>query len=510
MSEPSSAQDFATRSAQISDLGNVLSLLYWDQRTQMPPGGAEARAHQIATIESLAHQKLTDPGYARALEYAEQSAPQDPASFERASCRVARRRIQDAVRLPSEFVEDLAWAASAAVGTWVRARERGDFAAFAPHLETLVGLQRRKAELLGYEDNPYDALLGIYEPGLTTSRVSELFAALRERLAALLARIGPQLEGDSDSVLHGRFDPDSQIALTRQIISELGYDFQRGRQDLTVHPFAVSIGGGDVRVTLRTEPDFLGMAVFASIHEAGHAMHSQGVPGNLSRTALGDCESLVICESQSRLWENMVGRSRPFADRLLAGLSQYFPSDFADVSPDLLYRDCNRVRAGFIRVESDEIHYNLHVILRFEIEQELISGQLAVGNVPERWAELSAELLGVTPPDDAHGCLQDVHWSQAAMGYFPTYSLGNLLAAQLYQAALEQDSRIAEQCQSGVYSGLLDWMQQRVHRHGSKWNASELADYELGCELDAEPFLNYLESKFDSLYPSGAGVAGNA
>ena len=492
-------RDLAARSAELADLGYVLSLLYWDQRTQMPAGGLEARGHQIATIESLIHERTIDPEYGALLKSAGRDGNDRDESA--AGYRVARRRRHQAMRLPGEFVAELARAASEAVGVWTRARAESNFSAFAPYLERLIELQRRKAEFLGYEDDPYDALIDLYEPGMTTARTRRLFQPLRERLGALLDRIGPRLRGEPRTVLHGSFEPDSQIALARSVIEELGYDFGRGRQDLTVHPFAVSVGAGDVRVTLRTEDDYLGMALFASIHEAGHAMHSQGVPESLARTALADCESLVVCESQSRLWENLVGRSRPYSDGLLSHLRDQFPGRFDSVTPEQLYRDVNRVGAGHIRVEADELHYNLHVILRFEIEQDLIAGRLAAADVPDRWAELSRELLGVTPPDDARGCLQDVHWSQAAMGYFPTYTLGNLLAAQLYRAALASDPGIAAQCQRGEYGGLLAWMREHVHRHGSKWNATQLAQEELGEDLEAEPLLEYLESKFEALYP---------
>lgn len=499
MAHDPAAPDLAARSAELADLGYVLSLLYWDQRTKMPAGGLNARGHQIATIESLIHERTVDPEYGALLQAAADAADgRDEDSA--AGCRVAQRRRRQAVCLPGEFVAELARAASESVGVWSRARAESDFAAFAPHLERLVELQRRKAEYLGYDDDPYDALVDLYEPGMTTGRINELFAPLRGRLAALLDRIGPGLEPDPRTVLHGEFDPDRQVALTRAVIEELGYDFGRGRQDLTVHPFAVSVGAGDVRVTLRTEDDYLGMALFASIHEAGHAMHSQGVPASLARTALADCESLVVCESQSRLWENLVGRSRPYSDHLLRHLREQFPGRFDDVTPDRLYRDVNRVGAGHIRVEADELHYNLHVILRFEIEQDLIAGRLAVADVPDRWAELSRELLGITPPDDARGCLQDVHWSQAAMGYFPTYTLGNLLAAQLHRAALSADPGIESACRGGEYSPLLAWMREHVHRHGSKWNATQLAQAVLGQELSAEPLLEYLESKFEALY----------
>ena len=499
MARDPAAPDLAARAAELADLGYVLSLLYWDQRTQMPAGGLAARGHQIATIESLIHERTVSPEYGALLQAATE-AGNGRGKDAAAGFRVARRRRRRAMRLPGEFVAELARAASESVGVWSRARAESDFAAFAPNLERLVELQRRKAEYLGYEDDPYDALVDLYEPGMKTARINDLFAPLRRRLSELLERIRPGLEPDPRTVLHGEFDPARQVALTRSVIEELGYDFERGRQDLTVHPFAVAVGAGDVRVTLRTEDDYLGMAVFASIHEAGHAMHSQGVPAALSRTALADCESLVVCESQSRLWENLVGRSRPYCDRLLAHLRRHFPERFDAVTPDRLYRDVNRVRAGHIRVEADELHYNLHVILRFEIERELLAGRLPVADVPDRWAELSRELLGVTPPDDARGCLQDVHWSQAAMGYFPTYTLGNLLAAQLFRAALDSDPGIESDWRNGQYARLLDWMREHVHRHGSKWNATQLAREELGQELTAGPLLEYLERKFEALY----------
>ena len=384
--------------------------------------------------------------------------------------------------------------------SWVKARSESDFSIFEPDLTRQIELARRQAEYFGYEDTPYDALLAGYEPGLKSTDVDRLFAPLRERLVPLLDSLRPVLDRVDSSVFRSGFPHGAQIALTEDLLGLSGFDFETGRQDISAHPFSTAIGLGDTRLTTAVDEDNLALALFASIHEGGHGTHDQGIPAELDRTALGGTESLVIAESQSRLWENLVGRSRNCAGHLLPRLREHFPGKFDDVGADALYAAGSRVEPGYIRVQADEVTYCLHIFLRYEIERELIEDRLAVADLPERWWQGMGSLFGIEPADDAHGVLQDVHWSYGAIGYFPTYALGTLLSVQLYEAALADDPSIQTSLQRADFAPLLKWMRKRVHRHGSAWSAAELVARELDTELSADPFLNYLESKYRALY----------
>ena len=491
----------AERLAEIDDLGHSVALLGWDQQTYMPPGGAAARGEQMATLERVIHQRFTDPVVGGLLDDLAAEAAALPDDSHRASVwRVTRRRYDRATKLPEDLVAEMARTSARAFDTWVKARAANDFAMFEADLTRQVELARQQADHYGYEDTPYDALLAGYEPNLTSADVDRLFSPLRDRLVPLLDSLRPVLDRVNDDALRGDFPHDAQIALTEDIVALVGFDFETGRQDLAAHPFTTSIGQGDTRVTTAVDPRNIAPALYASIHEAGHGTHDQGIPAELSRTAVGQVESLVIAESQSRLWENLVGRSRTFAGHLLPRLGKYFPGRFDSVDADALYAAGSLVEPGYIRVQADEVTYSLHIFLRYEIERELIEGRLAVADLPERWWEGMKSLLGVAPTTDADGVLQDVHWSTGAIGYFPTYALGTLLSVQLYEAALADDASIGPALETADFAPLLDWMRQHVHRHGATWSAAELVDRELGVELSADPFLGYLENKYRALY----------
>ena len=490
-----------TRIAEVDDIQKAAGLLSWDQQTYMPAGGAGARGEQLATLERIAHERFTDPAIGELLDDLADDAAALPAESFRASVwRITRRRYDRAKKLPPDLVAEMARTSARAFESWVKARAASDFSIFEADLTHQVELARRQAEYFGYEDTPYDALLAGYEPNLTSADVDRLFSPLRDRLVPLLDSLRPVLHRVDDSTLRGDLPHDTQIALTEDILGLIGFDFRTGRQDISAHPFTTGIGLGDTRITTAVDPDNLAPALFASIHEGGHGTHDQGIPAELDRTALGVVESLVIAESQSRLWENLVGRSRNFADHLLPRLREYFPAKFDDITADHLYAAGSSVAPDYIRVQADEVTYCLHIFLRYEIERELIEGRLAVADLPERWWQGMHSLLGVEPAEDARGVLQDVHWSYGAIGYFPTYALGTLLSVQLYEAALADDPSIQPALQSADFAPLLAWMRQHVHRHGSAWSAAELVALELDTELSAEPFLDYLEDKYRALY----------
>ena len=486
--------------APIDDLESAAAVLAWDQETFMPDGGAEARARQLSTLQSTAHERFVSDETGTLLDRAaEATEGADPLDDGASLVRVTRRDYERARRVPSSLVAELSEATSRAKQAWKKARAEDDFTIFAPHLETLVDLSVEKAEAIGYEDEPYDALLQEFEPDLTTAEVADTFTALREDLVPLVDAIAdsPQLE---DGVLHRSYPQPAQRTFGEQILADLGYDFDRGRQDVSAHPFTTSFSVGDVRITTRYEEDYLPSALFSMIHEGGHALYEQGIDPALDRTPLGDGASLGVHESQARLWENHVGRSRPFWRHYFPKLRDAFPDAVGDVSLDAFYRAVNRVEPSLIRVEADEVTYNLHVMLRFELERGLIDGTVAVDELPARWNAAMDDYLGVVPDTDANGVLQDVHWSMGSFGYFPTYTLGTLTAAQLMDTVREEipdlDARLAE----GDFDPLLDWLRAHVHRHGRKCTAPQLLERITGRALSATPWLQYARDKFGALY----------
>ena len=486
--------------APIEDLKSAAAVLAWDQETFMPDGGAEARAHQLSTLQSQAHEQFASETTGELLDQAAETID-DPESLDDAASlvRVTRRDYERARRVPSSLVAELSRATSQAKQAWKQARQQDDFGAFAPHLERLVELSVEKAEALGYEEEPYDALLEEYEPGLTTQEVASTFATLRDDLVPLVDAIdaAPQID---DAPLHGSFPQEKQRAFGEQVLADLGYDFDRGRQDVSAHPFTTSFAPSDVRITTRYDESFLPSALFSTIHEGGHALYEQGIDSALARTPLADGASLGVHESQSRLWENHVGRSRPFWRHYFPQLQDTFPDALGDTNPEAFYRAINRVEPSLIRVEADEVTYNLHVMLRFELERGLIDGSVAVNDLPRLWNEAMDDYLGVTPDTDANGVLQDVHWSMASFGYFPTYTLGTLTAAQLVEAIQEDVPDLENRVADGQFDALLNWLRTHIHQHGQKLEAPDLLKRATGRELSAEPWLRYANDKFGDLY----------
>jgi carboxypeptidase Taq len=482
------------RLATVSDLNSAAALLHWDQETYMPSGGVPLRAEQLSTTHRLAHEMLVSEETGRLLGSAR---PRDPEG--RALLRLARREHDRAARLPARLVADLSRARSLAQPVWARARAESDWEAFATQLERILGLVKESAEYLGYEEHPYDALLDLYEPGTKTSRVREMFDGLKAKLVPMIQRL-PSDE-DRSRPLHGTFDEDQQEAFGREIVTAFGYDWTRGRQDRVVHPFCLPLGGPeDVRITTRFEETWLSPALFATMHEAGHALYEQGVDPAYSRTPLAGGTSMGVHESQSRLWENLVGRSLGFWEHYYPPLQESFPEALGDVDLGTFYRAINEAKPSEIRVEADEITYNLHVLLRFELELELLEGELSVAGLPDAWNAKMEEYLGLRPESAAKGVLQDVHWSAGLFGYFPTYSIGNVLSVQLFEAALGRHPEIAGQIGGGEFGTLLGWLQENVYRHGSWYDPEDLIERTTGRPLDPEPYLRYLQNKFGELY----------
>ena len=486
--------------ALVSDLRNAAAVLSWDQETYMPPKGAEARARQLATLSRLAHEFFTSDEIGELLDQLEpqvRDLPHD--SFEASLVRVTKRDYEKAKKLPTELVEELARATSLGTEAWKQARKESKFALFRPHLEKILDLTIQKAEALGYKEHIYDALLDLFEPEMKTAHVKRILDDLRAKLVPIVAAIREAPPPD-DSFLKREFDEQKQWDFGLMIIKDFGYDFEAGRQDRSAHPFTTSFSVHDVRITTRIQKDFLPTGLFGTLHECGHALYDQGIDPQLERTPLASGASLGVHESQSRLWENLVGRSRPFWEHYYPKLQETFPAQLKDVELERFYRAINRVEPSLIRVEADEVTYNLHIMLRFELELQLVERKLAVSDLPGVWNAKMKEYLGVEPPNDALGVLQDIHWSSGLIGYFSTYTLGNLLSAQLFKSAQKDIPDLIEQIRSGQFRELLGWMREKIHKHGRKFTPMELIQRATGRELEAESYLEYIREKYSEIY----------
>jgi carboxypeptidase Taq len=491
-------QQLKERLAIISDVNAAEATLSWDRQTYMPEGGIALRAEQLATLSRLSHKMLVSEETGRLLRDVEEPTP---GSEDAALVRIARREYERATRLPAELVAALARAAALAQPAWERARAGSDWPYFAPHLENMVRLQRDTAEHLGYEDHPYDALLDLYEPGARKARLQEVFDELKTELVPMIREIGALPREDRSRPLYGEFDEAKQEKFGRGVISAFGYDWGRGRLDRVVHPFCAPLGGpGDVRITTRFDPHWLSPALFAILHEAGHGMYEQGVDPAYSRSPLSSGTSMGVHESQSRLWENLVGRSRAFWFFYHPKLQETFPEALLDVDPEAFYRAVNESEPSEIRVEADELTYDLHILLRFELEVSLLEGGLPVSELPAAWEAKMEEYLGVTPEDHARGVLQDVHWAAGLVGYFPTYTIGNVLSVQFFEQATRAHPEIPEMIGRGEFGALLGWLRENVYRHGRRYDPDELIERATGRPLDTAPYLRYLKGKFGELY----------
>lgn len=485
--------------AEIADLGKAAAVLGWDQQVNMPPAGAEARGNQLALLGRLAHERATSPELGKLLQDLQaEAANLDPESDEARLIKVAARDYEKATRVPADFVVEMTRVTTQAFQAWVEARQQANFALFQPHLERIVELVHRYIGFFPPADHPYDILLDNYEPGMKTAEVKAIFDALRPQQVALIQQIGQRPQVD-DSFLHQPFDEKKQWDFGVEVITRFGYDWQRGRQDRAPHPFTTSFSIHDVRITTRSEADFLNPMLFGTIHECGHALYEMGLNPAYERTALEGGASLAIHESQSRLWENLVGRSLPFWEYFYPRLQEYFPQ-LSGIPLETFYKGINKVEPSLIRVEADEATYNLHIMLRFELETALVEGAVQVKDLPEVWNAKMQEYLGITPPNDALGVLQDVHWSNGYLGYFPTYALGNLVSAQLWEAIHRDIPDLENQIRSGKFDALLGWLRENIHHHGRKYEPQELVQRVTGERVNPAPYLRYLKAKFGPIY----------
>jgi carboxypeptidase Taq len=485
----------------VADLQAAGAVLGWDQQTYMPPGGAAGRAMQLATLGRLAHERFVGDEMGAALGVAESEiADLAPDSDEARLVHKARRDYDKARKVPSEWVGEFERITALAHQAWDKARREADFPQFQPHLEKIVELRRQYVGFFAPYDHIYDPLLDDYEPGMKTAEVQAVFDELRPQQVELVQAIAERGLPVDDSIVRQAFDEQKQWDFGIDVIKAMGYEFERGRQDKSVHPFTTGFGTGDVRITTRFDSNFLNTGIFSSMHETGHAMYEQGINPNFDRTPLGEGASLAIHESQSRLWENLVGRSRAFWVAFYPRLQKVFHSQLSDVDPESFYRAINKVERSLIRVEADEATYNLHIMLRFELEIALMEGTLEPADLPEAWNTKFQEFLGLMAPDDAQGVLQDIHWSAGMIGYFPTYALGNLIAAQLWAKIEDDIPDLDSKIEQGQFGDLLGWLRENVHQHGAKFEPVELLSRLTGSGLTAQPYLRYLRDKFGEIY----------
>lgn len=489
------------KTQEIHDLGSALSLLMWDRETNMPPGGSASRTQQIATLQQMAHRLATSDEMGNLLEAsAVELEGADPDSLEARHVKVLRRNYERSRKVPNELVQRIALTSGPAREAWIQARQESNFALFQPWLEKVVALCQELAECYGYSDEKYDALLDGYEQGTKTAEVRATFETVKAATVPLLQAILERGRAIDDSFLHQPFDRAGQETFVRQAVAAVGYDFNRGHLGTVVHPFAISFSRDDVRITTRWHTDFLNPALFGGLHEAGHGAYEQNIDPAYDRTGLAGGASLGIHESQSRTFENLIGRSLGFWQAHYPGLQAIFPAQLGHVPLEDFYRAINKVQPSYIRVEADELTYNFHIMLRFELEQAMLNGDLQVADLPAAWNDKMQAYLGVTPPDDARGCLQDIHWTRPGFGYFPTYALGNLYAAQLTAAALAQDAGIGAELAAGRPAALVSWLRDNVHRHGRKYTPGELVLRATGKALDPTAFIAYATAKFSAIY----------
>ncbi len=500
MTEPKLEQ-LKTLLHEIDDLQSASAVLSWDQTTYMPPGGAEARGRQLATLSKLAHEKFTSPVISKLLDELrpyEESLPYD--SDDASLIRVTRRDYEKATKVPPAFTAELSNHAAQTYQLWTKARPANDFAYLRPHLEKTLELSRQLANFFPGYEHIADPLIDYADYGMKAATVRKVFAELRERLVPLVGAITAQPVAD-DSCLKQHFPEAQQLAFGVEVIKRYGYDFERGRQDKTHHPFMTKFSLGDVRITTRVKENEFGDALFSTMHEAGHAMYEQGIRRDFEATPLAGGTSSGVHESQSRTWENLVGRSRGFWEFFYPKLQETFPSQLKSVPLDKFYRAINKVERSLIRTDADEVTYNLHVMIRFDFELQLLEGKLAVRDLPEAWHERYKADFGLCAPDDRDGVLQDVHWYGGIIGgSFQGYTLGNILSAQFYEAATRAHSLIESEIARGEFGTLHGWLQDNIYQHGRKFTASEIVERATGSPMSIEPYLRFLRRKYAELY----------
>jgi len=495
----SSFAELKTVMHKVADLGAATAVLGWDQETYMPDGAVASRSEQMATLSTLLHHYMTN-------DKAQEAVAGSSAYVSELSAReklVVSTFVKDherSLKMPSDLVSEQARVAALSNDAWKRAKAAADFTIFQPLLERTVELKRREADLLGPAEHPYDNLLNDFEPGLTAREVTPVFEQLRAGTERILAEIGPNASKVNDDVLHRSYPEDQQLAFAKQVIEALGFSSTTGRVDISAHPFCTSFASTDVRLTTRIRQNDLRSCLFGLIHEAGHGMYEQGVSPELARTPSGQGASMGIHESQSLFWENVVARSQEFWEWALPKLKAAFPDQVGDQTPESFFRAINMMRPSLNRVESDELTYNLHIILRFEIERSLIDGTLAVKDIPAMWNAKMMQSFGIVPPNDAEGCLQDVHWSFGGIGYFPSYTLGKLYAAMEWNALQKEMPDVKSRIARGEFAPIKEWLRKNIHDYGRTETPAQIVQRVCGRALTEDDFLTYVGDKAKLVY----------
>jgi carboxypeptidase Taq len=501
MSIATAIDELCSLSREAALVESMEAMLGWDERTYLPPAAGEYRAEQMTFLTGLAHQKRTNPRLGDLLgELAGSELTKEPHSDVGATIRELKRQYDKKVKLPQTLVEELTRASVLGQQAWVKAREANDFASFAPHVEKLFGLKRQQAECLGYQDNPYDALLDDFEPDAKTADLTKVLSELRGELVPLVQAIMQSGRKAPVEILQRQYPASAQAEFGKAAAAAIGFDFNRGRLDVTHHPFCSGMGPHDCRITTRYDERFFNSAFFGILHESGHGIYDQGLRPDQYGLPPGTYLSLGIHESQSRMWENLVGRSRAFWQHFFPKLQTAFPAAVGETKLDDFYFAINHVAPSLIRVEADEATYNLHIIIRFELEQALLLQDLPVSDLPGAWRDKYRQYLGVEPPTDADGCLQDIHWSAALIGYFPTYSLGNLYASQFFEQADRDLGGLNALFGRGEFMPLKTWLNEKIHRAGQCYTAAELVQLVTGKPLSHAPLIRHLRGKLQPLY----------
>lgn len=485
-------------------LSGIAQLLNWDQETYMPEGAAAIRAQQLETLAGIVHEAKVGKEFGDALSKLidvkkGMVKAKDLSKEQQAALREWRHDYLKEKALPKEFVTEFAKLTSQSILVWREAKDDNAFQKFAPFLEKIISMERKKADYLGYKDHPYDALVDLYEPGMTTAKVSAVFDPLKKTIVALLKKISKAKQVD-DSFLHGNFSHEKQMDFSKKLLADMGYDFKYGRLDLSSHPFSSSAHPTDSRITTRFHKTSLINCVSTVLHEAGHALYEMDLPKEHFGSPLGESISLGVHESQSRWWETRIGQNKSFWQHYLPILKKEFDGKLKNVSLDTFYKGVNKVEPSFIRVDADEVTYPLHVILRFELERALINGSLKVRDIPAAWNAKMKELLGITPKTNSEGCLQDIHWSMGGFGYFPTYTLGNLYAAHFFEAFEKAHPNWESRLAKGELLFIKDWLNKTVHKHGRYYSSLDLLKHATGKNFTADAYTNYLQSKYTQIY----------
>ncbi len=487
---------------EIALLNASYAVLEWDHQVNMPPAGAETRAEMTSYLAGMIHEKGTDPKVGDLIADIEASdLVKDAESIEAANIRELRHMYDKETKLPKELVEEFEKTTALAHSEWAEARQANDFSRFQPWLEKIVDLTKRKAEAYGYEGEPYNALLDNYEPGATTQEVADVFEKLRKDLVVLLAKIKDAKDAPDKTIVERAYDVKKQQVFGELVCKSMGYDFNGGRLDISTHPFTTGFGPGDVRITTRYNPNRLNDALFGTVHEAGHALYEMGIESKKHfGMPVGEAASLGIHESQSRMWENMVGRSKAFWTYYFPIAQGMFRESIGNVEFEDFYRAINVVEPSYIRVEADEVTYNLHILLRFEMERAILNGDIKIKDVANEWNSRFEKYFGLAVDKDANGCLQDVHWSAGLMGYFPTYALGNIYAAQFFAQAKKDMPDLEQNFENGNYLGLREWLRTNIHQHGLRFRAIDLCKRVTGESLSHKPMMDYMNKKFGEIY----------